>query len=83
MSSPTQPNPTQPQDGKLVQLGDKGKLLEQGTQVEVEVEMVQPPKLAAARQVRERTTGIHVLSICNGCSGYNCKGAVTAATEKG
>ena len=47
-----------------MQLGDKGKLLEQGTQVEVEVEMVQPPKLAAARQVRGRTAGI-LDAFCN------------------
>ncbi|CAN0125621.1 unnamed protein product, partial [Laminaria digitata] len=39
-------------DGKLVQLGDKGKLLEQGTQVEVEV--VQAPKVAS-RQSRSPT----------------------------
>lgn len=37
------------QDGRFVQLGDHGKLLEQGTEVEVEV--VQPPRKRASRQV--------------------------------
>ncbi|CAN0227050.1 unnamed protein product, partial [Scytosiphon promiscuus] len=40
-------------DGRFVQLGDHGKLLEQGTEVEVEV--VQPPRKRASRQQRSPT----------------------------
>lgn len=40
------------QDGRFVQLGDRGKLLEQGTEVEV----VPPPAKRAARQVIDRAT---------------------------